>query len=354
MSSPKKLAIKIKDLNQLVKVLQRNYKVYAPQSKNGESEFRELVEPELELTDCPPSILPPKKIFQSVRGTLFTFTIKNTSSFQCREELVDEPRAVLGLRPCDVHALLTLDQVFNEKYPDPYYLTRRERGLIIAITCTEVTPECFCTSFGTGPYLKNNYDLLLTNLGDEYLLEVGSDKGSSVVSELNGRPAAQPDFARKNKLIQLAKGKIIRHLPIPLEALDKYLAETFDHRSWQRQADYCLSCGNCTLVCPTCHCFNVTDNLKPSISSGERVWEWDSCQLLEFSKIALSANFRRLRLDRFKHRAIHKLSWMKQQYGRTGCVGCGRCARWCPSLPERRGRLTSLADPIEIIADLLE
>jgi ferredoxin len=349
-----KVALKIKDLDQLIRVLQRSYKVYAPQSKNGESEFKKLVEPELVVLDYPLSILPPKKIFQPVRGTLFSFTVKNTHSFQCQEELVDEPPAVLGLRPCDVHSLLALDKVFNEKYLDPYYLTKRERGLIIAISCTEVAPECFCTSFGIGPDLKDGYDLLLTNLGDEYLLEVGSTKGSILASRLNGQSASQQDFTRKNKLIRLAKERITKHLPVPLEALDKYLEETFDHEGWQKQAEYCLSCGNCTLVCPTCYCFNVKDNFKPSISSGERVWEWDSCQLLEFSKIALNANFRRLRLDRFKHRAIHKLSWMKQQYGRTGCVGCGRCIRWCPSLLKRRGRLTSLADPVEIIADLLK
>ncbi|MCL4499213.1 MAG: 4Fe-4S dicluster domain-containing protein, partial [Chloroflexi bacterium] len=267
---------------------------------------------------------------------------------------IDQEQVLFGVRPCDVNAILIFDRVFGGRYKDPNWWERREHTLIVAANCTTVAEECFCTSWGTGPGLQANYDLLLTDLGDRFLLEADSPEGDALADQLDLETADGEDLAIKARLLAKATASVKKILAVKPPDLHAFLEERFSHEAWQSQADVCFSCGNCTLVCPTCYCFNVYENYSPALNAGERRADWDSCQLLEFARIAHGYNFRRTRIDRFKHRTIHKLSWMMQQYGMPGCVGCGRCVRWCPSWPVRRGRPTSLADPVEIVDDLLE
>jgi len=345
-------ALKLESLDVLIEAVSQRYRAYGPVAKDGEHAFQEIgADSELYL-GCAVTMLPAKHVLQPVRMDLYTFKLGD--GFEIEEPGLDEKLAIIGISPCDVNAVLALDRVFGGKFVDPYYWRRRENTLIVAANCIEVAEESFCTSWDTGPELYSDYDLLITELTDGYLLEVGSRDGEDIVNGLNLIKATQEDLKEKKSRLDAARAATRKKLPVAPDDLHRLFKEQYNHPIWVPNADVCFSCGNCTFSCPTCFCFDIRDEIMPSRKEGVRNSEWDSCQLLEFAGIAHHANFRRLRIDRFKHRSIHKLSWMKQQYGLTGCVGCGRCVRWCPSWPERRGRITSLADPVEIIADMLE
>lgn len=346
-------AVKLDNLKRLTRTLQEDYTVYSPMPRDGELSFLELGDGEPRI-DCAVTIMPPKRILQPEVQNLFSYRTEN--GFTIDVPPLDSKQALFGVRPCDVHAILALDKVFGGTYKDPYWRERRANTLIVAANCTTVAEECFCSSWGTGPGLEANYDLLVTDLGEGfgYMLESASPTGDAIVDGL-GLPSAETgDFTEKARLLARATASIKKVLGVRPADLHDFLSERFDSEAWKPQAEVCYSCANCTIVCPTCYCFNVEDDYSPAKKYGERRADWDSCQLLEFAQIAHGFNFRRTRLDRFKHRSIHKLSWMMQQYGRTGCVGCGRCVRWCPSWPVRRGKPTSLADPVEIVGDLME
>ena len=342
---------KLEKLDALTSALQRERTVYAPVLKGGEHVFSPLdgMEPFL---GCAVTIMPPKRVMQPEIQTLFGYETKN--GFSIGVPSLDEKQALFGVRPCDLHAIMGFDKVFGPPFNDPYWQERRRNTLIVAANCTTVAGECFCTSWGTGPGLDFGFDLLLTDLEDGYLLEVGSPAGEAVAKKLDLSPAADGDFEKKSRLLARAATEVKKSLGVRPIDLHGFLNERFDHPAWRPQADVCFSCGNCTIVCPTCYCFNVFEDYSPASDSGERKTEWDSCQLLEFSLVTRGLNFRPARIDRFKHRAFHKLSWMTEQYGTYGCVGCGRCVRWCPSWPVRRGQPTALADPVEIVGDLME
>lgn len=345
-------ALKLKDLDALIESISREYRVYGPAAKDGEFAFK-VIEPGTELyLGCTVTMLPPKHVLQPTWQDLYSYKLGD--GFAIEEPKLDIKQAIVGISPCDVNAVLALDRVFGGKFVDPYYWERRRNTLIVAANCTEVAAESFCTSWDTGPELYSNYDLLLTDLTDGYLLEVGSDEGESVVTGLNLPEATRADLNEKALRLDAARASSKKKLPVAPDDLHAFLSERFYHPAWEPNAEVCFSCGNCTFSCPTCFCVDTRDEIRPSQGSGKRGSEYLSCQLLEFAAVAHGANFRPKRIDRFKHRTIHKLSWMMQQYGLTGCVGCGRCVRWCPSWPVRRGQITSLADPVEIIADLVE
>ena len=347
-----KSALRLENLDILIEAVLQQYRVYGPVAKGGEHAWQKI-EPESKLhLGCAVTMLPAKHILQPVWQDIYSFKFGN--GFQIKEPELAEKIAFFGISPCDVNALLALDRVFGGRFVDPCYWRRRENTLIVAANCTEVSRESFCTSWDTGPELYSNYDLLITELSDGYLLEVGSPKGEDVVAVLNLPKATQDHLNEKAVRLNAARAATKKKLPVAPDDLHRFLKERFNHPAWVPNSDACFSCGNCTIACPTCYCFDIRDEVMPSRSIGVRRSEWDSCQLLEFAEVGFHANFRLLRIDRFKHRTIHKLSWMKQQYGLTGCVGCGRCVRWCPSWPERRGRITSLADPVEIVTDLME
>lgn len=345
-------ALKLNNLDILVRTISQRYLAYGPVAKYGEHAFQKI-EPESDIyLGCAVTMLPAKHILQPVWQDLYTFKLDD--GFKIEEPDLTGDIAIIGISPCDVHATLALDRVFGGKFVDPYYWERRKRTLIVAANCTEISQESFCTSWNTGPELYSDYDLLITDLADGCLLEVGSQRGADAIDGLSLPSATEVDLNEKAERLNTARASSKKRMPIAPDNLHQFFKERYNHPAWTPNADVCYSCGNCTFTCPTCYCFDVRDEIMPSKNKGIRHSEWNSCQLHEFAGIAHKANFRPHRIDRFKHRALHKLTWMKQKYGLTGCVGCGRCVRWCPSWPVRRGRITSLADPVEITADMME
>lgn len=313
-----------KDLASLVSRLAGKCQVFGPTRKDGEialSPVRNLEDLELDYVT---TLLPPKKYFYAPFDTIFSF---HREGGVIHEENLEERRVLFGLHPCDVNALLLLDRVFTGQYEDDRYKRKRENTLIVGLNCNKPGENCFCSSFGTGPDLRRGYDLLLTNLGDRYLLEAGSGAGEELLHELRLKKAEPQAFLAKENVVRLAKGAIKKK--INTDNLPKILNQNFGHGKWAELKEECLACGACTIVCPTCYCFNVFDKLDLTLKHGERQIVWDSCVLLEFGEVAMGGNFRRTRAARIKQRIYHKLSYFETQYGTLGCVGCGRCVTAC-------------------------
>jgi len=241
--------------------------------------------------------------------------------------------AFFGVRPCDLAAIAILDRVYlGGPHVDPGYRARRAATLVIVVNCTEAGGTCFCASMGTGPRAVSGYDLALTELIDdgrhEVVMEVGTDRGMEVVATLEGRDASTADLETVARCAADAAETMGRRLQT--EGLADLLYANLEHPAWDEVAARCLTCGNCTLACPTCFCSTTED--RPDLAGGgaERWKRWDSCFTREHSYIH-GGFMRASARARYRQWMTHKLAGWHQQFGMSGCVGCGRCLTWCPA-----------------------
>lgn len=240
--------------------------------------------------------------------------------------------AFLGVRACDLQAIAIQDRILIEgPYRDTAYERRRRGAFIVALNCAEAGDTCFCVSMGTGPKAEGAFDLALTELLDaqhhEFLVEVGSTTGAEVLAALPQRPAQEADLAAAAALLARTAGSMGRTLET--EGLQDLLESNPEHPRWDEVAERCLTCANCTMVCPTCFCTTVEDHSDLSGGGAERVRLWDSCFTLDFSYIH-GGSVRQSDKGRYRQWMTHKLASWIDQFGSSGCVGCGRCITWCP------------------------
>ena len=240
--------------------------------------------------------------------------------------------AFLGVRPCELAAISIHDMVFdNGDFADAAYLARRKNALIIVVNCTRASGNCFCVSMGTGPAATGGYDLALTELGENgehrFLVEAGSDRGAAIMAEMNTRPADETDIEAAGRAIDQVKNNMGRKMT---KKARKALRKNLDHPRWDYVASRCLSCGNCTMVCPTCFCSTTRDLTGLDGQTAERQRIWDSCFTMDFSYIH-GGTIRRKTGSRYRQWITHKLSYWHEQFGVSGCTGCGRCITWCPA-----------------------
>lgn len=239
------------------------------------------------------------------------------------------PTAVIGARTCDLAALRLQDQHFLEgPYPDPYYAARRERLFIVAANCSHPAETCFCASTGDGPHVSEGYDLALTELDEGFVLHVGSTAGSAIADRL-ALPNAGEDH-REAEAQQADAATRVQTRRLLGRNLRTALFANLEHPRWDEVAERCLSCGNCTSVCPTCFCHSESEHPKLDGQGSEHVREWDSC----FTAGHGYMHGYQVRPDtrgRYRQWLTHKLGSWHDQYGRSGCVGCGRCVTWCPA-----------------------
>jgi sulfhydrogenase subunit beta (sulfur reductase) len=243
-----------------------------------------------------------------------------------------QPRAFLGVRACELGAIAAQDRVLlGDKYRDPIYAARREDAFIVAVQCTQAAPTCFCASMGTGPEIKCGFDLRVTELLDgnhRFLIESATERGVQLITDLEANPATQTDFIEAQKGVESAKHGQKRS--IETAGLKELVYQNFDSPQWDKIAARCLSCANCTMVCPTCFCTTVEDVSDVTGNHAERWRRWDSCFTLNFSYIH-GGSIRSSSKARYRQWMTHKLAAWVDQFGSSGCVGCGRCITWCPA-----------------------
>lgn len=239
-----------------------------------------------------------------------------------------EPLAVIGVRACDLAALALQDAHFlHGRFSDPAYAAQRRQLLLVAVNCSHPAATCFCASTGDGPAAQQGFDLLLDELDEGYLIRTGSAVGASVLQRLDAVPATATQAQQALAQSERAAAGQVRH--VPARNLRDALFANLEHPRWHDVAERCLSCGNCTSVCPTCFCHSESEQPALDGLSSEHVREWDSCFTAGHSFLA----GRPLRNDtrlRYRQWLTHKLGSWHDQYGRSGCVGCGRCIVWCP------------------------
>jgi len=261
------------------------------------------------------------------------WTVEADGAVRFNESFPDaRPLAVIGARACDLAGMLVQDRTFLEgpyaSFSDPYYAARRENLFIVAVNCTRSAATCFCASMDTGPRARAGYDLALTELADTFLLEAGSGAGQALAAELPLQPATESDISTAARGIEAAAQAQTRRLDI--SGIQELLFSNLEHPRWDDVAERCLSCANCTMVCPTCFCHRETDEVALDGASGAHQRQWDSCFTLEHSYIH-GAQIRPQIRHRYRQWLTHKVAAWYEQFGVNGCVGCGRCITWCPT-----------------------
>jgi sulfhydrogenase subunit beta (sulfur reductase) len=270
-------------------------------------------------------LLPPTERLWQARRTADGFAV-------LPEEPVASKFAFLGMRACELHAIDIQDRVFIDgPYPNTAYQRRRQDNFLIAVNCGEAGGTCFCVSMKAGPRADSGFDLALTELldGDDhrFLVEIGSDTGASVLAELPHRAATPDDTQAALAVVDRTANSMGRTLDT--NGVKELLQRNLTHPQWDDVAARCLSCANCTMVCPTCFCTTVEDHSDLAGQTAERVRVWDSCFALDFSYVH-GGRVRTEGSSRYRQWMTHKLSSWFDQFGTSGCVGCGRCISWCP------------------------
>jgi sulfhydrogenase subunit beta (sulfur reductase) len=257
--------------------------------------------------------------------------------------------ALLGARACEIRAIDIQDRVLlHGEHHDPRYAARRSDVFTVAVNCIRAGNTCFCVSMGTGPRAEAGFDLALTELLDggahRFLVEMGSDEGAAVLAELPVRPAEPDDLGASTAVSERTAASMGRHLET--RGLKERLQQNLEHPRWDDVAERCLACGNCTNVCPTCFCTEVEDTTDLSGETADRTKRSDSCFTMGFSHVH-GGSVRSSVKARYRQWLTHKLAGWHDQFGSSGCVGCGRCIAWCPVGIDITEEATAVGRPVE-------
>jgi sulfhydrogenase subunit beta (sulfur reductase) len=313
------------DLGRWLDKIAEEYELVGPTEENDVVQFRPVKSSSELKLEYANSLLPPKSLFFPPVEGLFSYQKRGEEIKLEQTKALEKDRVVVGIRKCDVESLLLLDKVFCEDLVDASYKERRDRTALIALACpTPPRSACFCTSFDIDPLSAEGTDILLTDVGEAYLVDVATERGKELA-------------ALSSDLFTSLSEKEARELqPPPVEMpklelgeLGEKLEGMWEDPLWDKLSLPCLGCGICTYVCPTCHCFDIAD--VGSTSNGVRYRCWDSCMYKDFALMTSGVNPRPTKRERARNRYFHKFSTFPSRYG-TGyaCVGCGRCLVHCP------------------------
>jgi formate hydrogenlyase subunit 6/NADH:ubiquinone oxidoreductase subunit I len=258
---------------------------------------------------------------------------RHAGKVKISDESLDAPKvAFLGVRACDLHAISIQDRVFIQgSYVNTSYKARREQAFIVAVNCGQAGGTCFCGSMNTGPRATGGFDLALTEIleGERhyFVLEAGSTEGEAILTEIPHNPAGEDEKRAAENVVAKAAGQMGRQMHT--SDIKELLYRNYEHPRWENVAARCLTCANCTMVCPTCFCTSVEDATDLKGDHAERWQRWDSCFTMDFSYIH-GGSVRSTNKARYRQWMTHKLATWFDQFGTSGCVGCGRCITWCP------------------------
>ena len=310
------------------------------QQRPGEYRLRESRGARLFDTSCGPEsakrfLFPPRETLATVRRDEKRLSVEEAP-------IQAPPVAIVGLRSCDLHAIEIQDTVFLGGRPDRRYRARREAVLLVGVDCARAGSSCFCASMGTGPSCATGFDVALTELeSGDFLVRAGTPAGEEVLAVLPTEDATEDDLVEA----VASEARVRRSMgrEVDAEGLRDLLFRNLEHPRWRDLAKRCLACGNCTAVCPTCFCHDVVDTASLRGDVAERSREWASCFSLEYSHLA--GHDVRASVDaRYRQWATHKFAGWVDQFGTSGCVGCGRCITWCPVGIDVTAELAAIRD----------
>jgi len=317
--------------------------VVGVQAKGDRFAFGPLERAEDLRLDYDVTILPPKKYVLPPRETLVAYDGEG----QYRSVMEAPPMVLLGVHPYDLVAINQMDVLFSQDQYDVHYMARREKITIVACDVARASTNVFASSMGTA-VVDSGYDILITDIGDGYVLDVATDKGRELIALAGELPeATEADLAKRQAVQDKNRKELNQH---PLECkpsyLPKLLERAYDHPIWEQKARTCFSCGSCNATCPTCYCFDVQDDVDWDLKKGKRFRAWDGCLLENFATVAGNHNFRKRREERFRHRLYRKAKYVPEKIGgQIACVGCGRCITAC---------VPDIANPVAVYNALLE
>jgi sulfite reductase subunit B len=327
----------------MVNKLTADMDVFGPVARHGKYVYDKIGQANELRMDYDVTTTPPSRFLRPPREVILKFKADDVSKI---EPVLDaRPRALVGVHPYDIRGIELLDEVFMTVNPDPNYISRRENTIIIGVDCLNPSPKSFAPSMGTR-LTETGFDLMLTDIGDSYVVVIGSEKGIDILKKYATVQSATGEDIQKQKIARdEALGKYKLSLDIPKERLLKLLPDNYDDPYWETRSETCFSCGSCVMVCPTCFCFDVTDDVALNMKTGERIRRWDGCMLEDFAKVGTGENFREDKTSRFRHRLFRKGKYILERYGIVGCVGCGRCSTAC---------LAEIASPLEAFNAIAE
>ncbi len=337
--------LKRENFNKFVKNLVENGPVAGVKEKDGKYFFDLLSSPEELIFDYDVTVLPPKKYVMPQKETLLKFKINKKVEI---EPVIDSPTlTILGIHPYDLKAINQLDRLFEENNPDGNYLKRRRAITFLAFTPKRASKWAFWNSMDA-TYVSEGFDLLFTDIDNGIAVEIGTQRGEDLLNKYAKSDNATLEDAEA--LEKKRRGLSVmclneRRINVPVSKLSALLENSKTSEVWEKKSEKCYSCGSCNIVCPTCYCFDVREELDLSLKSGSRFRVWDGCLLEDFAKIGSGENFREEPKKRYMHRFSRKWEYLEKKLKEPACVGCGRCSSVC---------LPDIADPVKIFNILKE
>ena len=325
--------IKKEQFREFLKSLQEGHEVFVPMKDGEFYTFKPLTDEKDVDLDISNTRLSPKSLLFPQSERMFEYSLDEESedAYILKESSKDHPAtAVVGIRPCDARAFRLVNVNFdNPEFKDPWWAQRLEAMTFIGLGCNDPFATCFCTSVGGGPFHEEGLDVLLFDLGDEYLARAITEKGTQLLKEAGVTEDAAADTQKKaDELKEKAEQKISSHVPTD-KLKEKNVLDLFEAPFWDDVAFACINCGTCTFLCPTCWCFDIQDEVHKS--NGDRIRNWDSCMFPLFTLHASGHNPRNEKVQRVRQRFMHKLKYYVDKYDNgVACVGCGRCVKHCP------------------------
>ncbi|MFH1854043.1 MAG: 4Fe-4S dicluster domain-containing protein [Candidatus Omnitrophota bacterium] len=313
--------VKKEDLVKLIDSLLKEFEIIAPKELSGKGIFYQVLEDSKDLylgQDF--AIEPIKKFFLEPSSWILRHAKDDVSVESFLQS--DKKRIVIGARPCEARGLTLLDKLFNSEYKDDFYINNRNRTIVIGLACAKPDESCFCTSMQGSPVETSGMDALILETIDSrvqsteyrFILEIITDRGEDLFGSI-GEEFKEDLKSHKEKLKTLVK----KEIKTP-DNMDK----VFESDYWVEVSRSCISCGICTFLCPTCHCFDLVDEEQ------KRLRCYDGCSCPDFTLEASGVNPRPTKKERYRQRVYHKFDYFKKNFGENLCVGCGRCIRHCP------------------------
>lgn len=330
------------NLDRLVKSLSKTYKIFAPVKSDNNRFYRKIGEEGLgdSVIGEIRAVEPVKSFYFPARTKIAEYFSKDDSNKK------ERPIAIIGAKSCDLMSFKVMDYVYSqEPFRDPFYVSKREEGLIISSDCTCYGETCFCVAIGIMPYPTEGFDINLSELEGGYVAESGSPKGEKIIKEyFKLFQAAELHIEKRDSNRKKLKEDLLEHVKKskipPKDSIQTAFKSKFDSALWEEVSKTCVECGACNMICPACHCFILMDQKKEN--GFERLRMWDSCLLMSFARVAGGANPRKLLAQRLRNRFDKKFNFFPDTIGKFGCTGCGRCTEACPGKIDIREVLSKL------------